>query len=200
MSKVVIISGHPNLEASYTNKIILDEAVKGIDSVDIRRLDMLYPDYQINVEAEQAALIAADLIVFQFPFYWYSTPALMKKWFDDVLTGGFAYGAGGDKLKGKDLIVSFTVGGPEQAYDPLGHNHFTIEQMLHPMQQTAYLCGMNYQKPVYTHSMVYVPNMYGVKEEVEVNARDHAERLIAKVNDLVTADSEAEELLEEVAA
>jgi glutathione-regulated potassium-efflux system ancillary protein KefF len=90
MSKVVIISGHPDLEASYTNKIILEEAAKGISSVDIRRLDTLYPDYRIDVEAEQAALVTADVIVLQYPFYWYSTPALMKKWVDDVLAGGFA--------------------------------------------------------------------------------------------------------------
>jgi putative NADPH-quinone reductase len=193
MSKVVIISGHPDLEASYTNKIILEEAAKGISSVDIRRLDTLYPDYRIDVEAEQAALVTADVIVLQYPLYWYSTPALMKKWVDDVLAGGFAYGTGGDKLKGKSFILSFTVGGTASAYTPLGHNNFTVEQLLHPMEQTAYLCEVNYQKPIYSHSMVYVPDMYGVLEEVEANAQDHAVRLIDKVNELLTAYSDERE-------
>lgn len=83
---------------------------KQLADVEVRRLDELYPDYQIDVSAEQDALSRADVIVWQFPFYWYSTPALFKKWIDDVHTHGFAYGSTGNKLHGKKLIVSFTTG------------------------------------------------------------------------------------------
>ncbi|GAA5213507.1 NAD(P)H-dependent oxidoreductase [Corallincola platygyrae] len=189
MSKVVVISGHPNLEQSYTNSVILERLSASLDSVDIRRLDRLYPDYQIDVEAEQQALIDADVVVLQFPFYWYSVPALLKKWIDDVFSFNFAYGPEGDKLKGKSLFLSFTVGGPEESYDPLGYNHFTIEQMLRPLEQTAYLAGMEYRKPVYTHRMVYIPDVYNKLEEVQGRAFEHAERLIS---DIIATSASAE--------
>lgn len=80
MSKVVVISGHPNLAESFTNKVILDKVQQDVSDIQVRRLDSLYPDYKIDVEAEQQALLEADVIVLQFPFYWYSVPALLKKW------------------------------------------------------------------------------------------------------------------------
>ena len=182
MNKVVVISGHPDLEKSYTNKVILDELATQVDSIDVRRLDTMYPDYQIDVEAEQKALLDADAIVFQFPYYWYSVPALLKKWIDDVFAFNFAFGPEGDKLKGKQFILSITVGGPEESYGPLGYNHFTIEQTLHPLQQLAYLAQMNYQKPVYTHGMVYIPGVYNKQEAVEERARHHVQRLIGRLD------------------
>jgi len=185
MSKVVVISGHPNLESSYTNKVILEQLKEKIESIDIRRLDDMYPDYQIDVEQEQNALLDADVVVLQFPFYWYSMPALLKKWVDDVMAFNFAYGPEGDKLKGKALIISTTIGGPAESYDPLGYNHFTIEQLLYPIQQTAYLAGMNYQKPVYTNGMVYIPGVYNTQEGVETKAVEHAERLSVQINHLL---------------
>ncbi|WP_315983290.1 NAD(P)H-dependent oxidoreductase [Aliamphritea spongicola] len=128
---------------------MLEALHSGLESTDIRRLDSLYPDYRIDVAAEQQALLEAEVIILQFPFYWYSVPALLKKWLDDVLAYDFAYGANGDKLKGKDLVLSFTIGGPEEAYDPQGYNHFPIAELIKPLQQTAYLAGMNFQ-PRYT--------------------------------------------------
>lgn len=185
MSKVVVISGHPNLESSFTNKVILEQLDQKVESIDVRRLDTLYADYQIDVEAEQKALLDAQVVILQFPFYWYSVPALMKKWMDDVFSFNFAYGPEGDKLKGKDFIISTTIGGPEESYDPLGYNHFTVEQLLYPIQQLAYLAGMNYQKPVYTNGMVYIPGVYNTQEGVEAKASEHADRLITQVDHLL---------------
>lgn len=185
MSKVVVISGHPNLESSYTNKVVLAQLQSTFSSIDIRRLDALYPDYQIDVETEQTALLDADVVVLQFPFYWYSMPALLKKWLDDVMSFNFAYGPEGDKLKGKDFIISTTIGGPAESYDPLGYNHFTVEQLLMPIQQTAYLAGMNYQKPIFTHGMVYIPGVYNTQEGVEAKAVEHAVRLSETIHYLL---------------
>ncbi|WP_136681219.1 NAD(P)H-dependent oxidoreductase [Neptunomonas sp. XY-337] len=185
MSKVVVISGHPDLEQSYTNTVILQQLEASKLDVEVRRLDSLYPDYHIDVAAEQRALMAADVIVLQFPLYWYSTPALLKKWLDDVFAYNFAYGAEGDKLKGKDFFLSLTVGGPEESYDPLGYNHFTVEQMLHPLQQTAYLAGMNYRAPIYTNRMVFIPGVYNTQADVEERARDHATRLMSAIRKVV---------------
>ncbi|WP_343565144.1 NAD(P)H-dependent oxidoreductase [Kiloniella sp. b19] len=187
MSKIVVISGHPDLEKSHTNTVILKCLEDSPESMDIRRLDRLYPDFRIDVEAEQAALKAADVIVLQFPFHWYAVPALLKKWVDDVFSYNFAYGPEGDKLKGKDFILSLTIGGAEETYDPLGYNHFKIEQFLHPLQQTAYLAGLVYRAPVYTHRMVYIPGVYNRLEDVQSRARDHAGRLLEQIDGLLNS-------------
>ncbi|MBM7074327.1 NAD(P)H-dependent oxidoreductase [Shewanella sp. 202IG2-18] len=182
MSNVVVISGHPELEKSYANSFILNQLDQKLDNLNIRRLDELYPDYNIGVESEQQALLKADVIVLQFPLYWYSVPGLLKKWLDDVLTFNFAFGPEGNKLKGKHLILSITVGGPEDSYEPLGYNHFTIEQFVYPLQQTAYLAGMDYQKPIYTHGMVYIEGVYNKLEDVQAKAAEHSQRLIDAIN------------------
>lgn len=181
MSNVLVISGHPNLASSNTNSLILRTVEQEVANVEIRRLDTLYPDFNIDIEAEQQALLNADVVVLQFPFYWYSVPALLKKWIDEVLAYNFAYGSKGDKLKGKDLVLSFTVGGPAESYSPLGYNHFSIETLIAPLQQTAYLTQMRFHQPVYTHGMVYIPDVYNTLEEVEARAASHATRLIAAI-------------------
>ncbi len=179
MNKTLVIVGHPDLSSgSIANRIIVDR-LASIDDVEVRDLQTLYPDFKIDVEAEQAALLEADTIVFQFPFYWYSVPGILKEWLDQVFTYGFAYGSTGTKLHGKRLIVSTTVGGPEESYGRGSFNTYSIDELLVPLKQTAILAGMSFQTPVVTHSMVYIPNKYNVKEEVEGRARDHAERLIS---------------------
>ena len=190
MSKVLVISGHPNLSESNTNQVILSELTQAIEQIEVRQLDQLYPDYQIDVAAEQKALMAADIVVLQFPFYWYSVPALLKKWLDDVFSYNFAYGTHGDKLQNKDFILSFTVGGPKESYNPLGYNHFTIEQLILPLQQTAYLAGMNFHTPVYSHGMVYIPNVYNELAEVQDRAKQHAERVINQIALLSKVDEQ----------
>ncbi|MPW36035.1 NAD(P)H-dependent oxidoreductase [Vibrio sp. B1Z05] len=184
MSKVLVISGHPNLDESFTNKVILEQLESHIDDVQVRRLDTLYPNYQIDVATEQQALLDADIIVLQFPFFWYSIPALLKKWIDDVFSYNFAYGSKGDKLKGKDFLLSFTIGGPSDSYDPLGYNHFSIEQLIAPLQQTCYLTGMNFRKPLYSHGMVFIPGVYNTQQGVEANAMEHSVKLISRINTL----------------
>lgn len=190
MKKTLIISGHPNLAESYTNKVILEELGKADIACSIRKLDEIYPDYRIDAEQEQTALLQADTIVLQFPFYWYSVPAILKKWIDDVLTYGFAYGSTGTKLHGKEFLLSFTIGGPKESYTPLSFNHFPIPQLMHPLEQTVYLSGMTYNDPVFTHSMVYIPGVYNTQEEVEKRAHQHAVRLIGRINEINNKASE----------
>lgn len=181
MLKPLIISGHPDLSSSNANQTILAEFAKRHPAAEIRRLDSLYPDYKINIEAEQQALVGADIIILQAPFYWYSVPALLKKWLDDVLAFNFAYGSKGDKLKGKHFIVSLTIGGPKESYSASGYNHFEVEALLLPLKQTALLAGMIYLPPVYSHSMVYIPGIYGDLPSITRHALEHVECLSEQV-------------------
>ena len=173
----LVILAHPSLnERSIANRIIVDR-IRSLPQVTIKNLHQEYPSFTINVDAEQEALLKADSVVFQFPFYWYSVPGIMKEWMDQVLTYGFAYGSTGDKLRGKHFLVSTTVGGPADAYCEGGYNNFTIGDLLKPLRQMSNLTGMLYHRPIVSHGMIYIPNVYNTKESVEAQAREHADKL-----------------------
>jgi glutathione-regulated potassium-efflux system ancillary protein KefF len=87
------------------------EQVRTLENVEIRSLYQLYPDFNIDIAAEQEALSRADLIVWQHPMQWYSTPPLLKLWIDKVFSHGWAYGHNGNALKGKSLMWAVTTGG-----------------------------------------------------------------------------------------
>lgn len=147
MKNVYHIFTHPNLDASRVNKAIL-EVFTGKDGIETRMLYQEYPDWKIDIEREKSSLTKADIVVVQTPFYWYSTPGLFKEWEDRALEYGFAYGEGGDKLKGKKFLIVLSTFGPEESYRSDGYNHFTVEELLRPLEQTANLCGMEYLKPM----------------------------------------------------
>jgi len=153
--QVLILFAHPALEKSRVNRR-LAEAVRSLPGVTFHDLYELYPDFDIDVPREQELLEEHDIVVLQHPFYWYSTPALIKEWQDLVLEHGWAYGHDGAALRGKTLLSSLTAGGSEESYCRRGHNRYTIRELLAPIEQTAMLCGMTYLPPfvVYgTHSL-----------------------------------------------
>ncbi len=149
--KVLVIIAHPNLGKSRINQRWKSELQKQGDGVTVHALNEAYPDGVIDVEKEQALLLAHDRIVFQFPFYWYSAPYLMQKWKEEVLTFGWAYGPGGDKLKGKQIMLGISTGGPAFAYQAGGYNNFSMSELLKPFQQMSNLLGGSYMSPYILH-------------------------------------------------
>ncbi len=149
-------------------------------------LGALYPDFKIDAKAEQEALTKADVIVFEFPVYWYQVPALMKKWFEDVFTHGFAYGTGGDKLHGRTMLLSCTTGSPAEAYTPQGPNSHPLDFYLNNYEQTAKLCGMKYAKPLIAYGMLYIPGVMDEKAKAAVieKAKAHAKALKSEIDAL----------------
>lgn len=171
--RIINLVFHPNLEESRVNRIWkkqLEESGKVHTS---RDLYSEYPDFKIDVEREQDLLLAHDRIIFQFPFYWYSSPPLLKKWLDDVLTYGFAYGSSGDKLKGKDLQIITSAGGEEKFYSGFDI-YTTIYDLLRPFQLTANLCQMNYMLPVW---------MYRADSATENVIREYGSRWSEMIDD-----------------
>ena len=110
-----------------------------------------YPEFDIDVAREQRLLLDHDAVIFQHPFYWYSTPAILKEWQDLVLEHGWAYGHDGRALEGKRLLNVVSTGAPEESYSHDGANRFTMRQLLAPIEQTARLCGMNFLPPFVVH-------------------------------------------------
>ncbi|NOH93009.1 flavodoxin family protein [Vibrio sp. AIC-3] len=145
-NRVLVLFAHPSQHRSEANKPLFEQA-KRVDGVTCVDLYAEYPTFKISIDREQKRLLDHDIIIFQFPLYWYSTPAILKEWQDLVLEYGFAYGAEGNELQGKKLLCSITAGGKKDAYQSDGYNHFTIRELLHPIEQTASLCGMNYLAP-----------------------------------------------------
>lgn len=145
-ANILILFAHPSQHRSEVNRPML-EASRSLDSVNVVDLYAEYPDYCIDIEREQQRLREHDIVVFMFPLYWYSTPAILKEWQDLVLEYGFAYGHDGNELRGKRLLCAITAGGIENAYQTQGYNHYTIRELLRPIEQTATLCGMTYLPP-----------------------------------------------------
>lgn len=110
-----------------------------------------YPDFDVDVRREQALLSAHDVIVVQCPFYWYSTPALVKQWEDLVLEHGWAYGRDGTALSGKRWQQIVSAGGGENAYTPGGRNRMSVAALLAPLENTALLCRMEWLTPHVVH-------------------------------------------------
>ncbi len=144
--KILVLFAHPSLDRSEVNRP-LARATAAVDGVTLVDLYAEYPDFQIDVDREQARLLAHEVVVFMHPLYWYSTPAILKEWQDLVLEHDFAYGSKGTALHGKIFLNALTAGGLEAAYRAEGFNHFTIRELLHPLEQTAALCGMIYLPP-----------------------------------------------------
>jgi glutathione-regulated potassium-efflux system ancillary protein KefG len=149
--RVLIQFAHPVLERSHVNGPLL-AAVQDLPGVTVNDLYEHYPTLAIDVEREQDLLLAHDVIVFHHPFYWYSTPAILKQWQDWVLEHGWAYGENGTRLRGKITLNVITTGGPATAYTHEGYNRFTVRELLAPYEQTANLCGMRYLAPFVAHS------------------------------------------------
>lgn len=146
MARVLVLFAHPAFERSRVNRQ-LAAAVRHLPGVTFHDLYEAYPDFDVDVAHEQRLLLGHDVLVLQHPFYWYSTPALVKQWEDLVLEHGWAYGSGGTALHGKRWVSAMTTGGREQAYGPDGLNRYTIRQLLAPLEQTARLCGMTFLPP-----------------------------------------------------
>lgn len=148
--KTTIYFAHPYPRKSRAGRRLL-EAVEGLPFVTVRSLYALYPDFAIDVDAEQQRLLETDLLVWQTPFYWYGAPAMLQLWFEKVLTRGFAYGNGGTQVRGKRVLWVTTTGGPLEAYQPGSMHGHPFESYVPAYQQTATFCGMHWEPPLVFH-------------------------------------------------
>jgi glutathione-regulated potassium-efflux system ancillary protein KefF len=147
---IYLLAAHPDWRSSRVNKRLL-AAAQEVTGVLAEDLYARYPDYAIDVAAEQQKLAAARMLVLVHPIQWYSMPALQKLWVDEVLTYGWAYGPDGTALRGKDVWLVVTTGGQEDAYHPSGYNRYFFDAFLPPYEQTAALCGMRFLPPLVLH-------------------------------------------------
>lgn len=152
MPKVLLLHAHPAPHKSHATLQLLN-AARRVEGVTVRELYELYPDFLIDVPAEQELLEEHEVVVLLHPFYWYSAPALVKEWLDLVLQHGWAYGEGGHALRGKLMVQAVTCGGSLDVYCSAGRHGHTVRNFLLPFEQTARLCGMEYLAPFVVHGV-----------------------------------------------
>ncbi|GAA2339669.1 NAD(P)H-dependent oxidoreductase [Streptomyces violaceusniger] len=170
--RTLVVVAHPDLTSSRITAR-LAEAVSDLAHVTVHELGPACRDGRFDIAREQQLLRDHDRIVWQFPWYWYSVPAVLKAWIDQVLTHGFAYGSGGSALRGKTLQLVTSTGGPEESYaavDPT--SRFTMTQLLAPLDATARLIGMRLAEPLVLHGARTVSD-----ENLAVHAKRYRELL-----------------------
>ncbi|MBW8184309.1 NAD(P)H-dependent oxidoreductase [Shewanella nanhaiensis] len=173
--KILVLFAHPAQERSEINKPLFTECQQ---HGDVTCIDLYheYPTFHIDIDKEQQRLVDHDVVIFMFPLYWYSTPAILKQWQDLVLEYGFAYGTNGTALKGKTFLCAISAGGSEDAYQEAGYNHFSIRELLQPLEQTASLTGMEYLAPFV---------LFGSRSAVEENrVHEHINQMHQLLNAL----------------
>jgi glutathione-regulated potassium-efflux system ancillary protein KefG len=181
-NRILILFAHPAYHKSRVNRVLVNR-IQGLYGVTFHDLYEAYPELDIDVQLEQELVTSHDVVVFHHPFFWYSTPAIMKEWQDLVLQHGWAYGSTGTALHGKTLMNAITTGGREEAYKPDGYNRFTMRELLAPLEQTASLCGMHYLPPFVVHGTLRMAT-----ETMEAHAEDYRRVLEAIRDDKLDRD------------
>ncbi|MDY0394957.1 NAD(P)H-dependent oxidoreductase [Virgibacillus halophilus] len=153
--KTLVIISHPDLDESSSQQFLL-AAIPKNENITVHHLEINYPDGNIDVFREQELLLAHDRIIFQFPFYWYSSPALLKHWQDVVLTEGFAYGQQGSMLAGKEFCLVLAIGVKESEYQAGGRELYSISELTKPYQALAFKTEMIYLKPLLIFQFAYL--------------------------------------------
>jgi NAD(P)H dehydrogenase (quinone) len=104
-----------------------------------------------DLKAEMHKLQWADLVIFQFPLWWFSLPAILKGWVDRVFAMGFAYGGGRRHetgiFRGKRAMLAFTTGGPPSSYIASATNGDIFELPRHVQYGMFYFVGMDVLAP-----------------------------------------------------
>lgn len=165
---ILIVHAHPYPSRSRATHALLRAAMT-LPHVTVHSLYERYPDFDIDIATEQAALSQADLTVWLHPIYWYSVPGLMKHYFDKVFALGWAYGSAhsdgtkgandqadeaasrGRALHGKHCLWAPSTGGDIEAYNAAGVHQHPFDTFSMPIEMTARFCGMFWQPPFVLH-------------------------------------------------
>jgi glutathione-regulated potassium-efflux system ancillary protein KefG len=176
LKKILILFAHPALQKSRVNKVLIKD-LPGKEKVTFHDLYQSYPEMDIDIPAEKELLEQHDIIIIQHPFFWYSTPAIIKEWQDLVLEHGWAYGTQANALKDKIFFNVITTGGKREAYCKEGYNNFTVRQLLSPLEQTANLCKMIFLPPYVVHGT------HSISEEEVESYREGYHQLLNLLGD-----------------
>ena len=136
-----------------------------------------------DIAIEIAKLQKADLLILNFPLFWFSVPAIMKGWIDRVLISGVCYGGmrfydqGG--LKGKKALVTLTLGGREHMFGENAIHGELVDGMLRPLLRgTLAYVGLEVLPPFIGYHVPYISQE--AREQMLVDYKHY----LANLNDL----------------
>lgn len=143
---------HDNFKAVADWKDFNRDAQENVSQYFAAQYDA-YKNHKLSadISSELNKIAWADHIIFQFPLWWFSTPAILKGWLDRVLVKGFAYDAGktfnDGLLKGKTASLVITTQSPESAYQTNGLHEAPIAAFLHHIHHTLRFVGIKTLAP-----------------------------------------------------
>ncbi|PRY37485.1 NAD(P)H-dependent oxidoreductase [Umezawaea tangerina] len=163
----LVLLAHPDPARSRVNAA-LAAAVADLPGVVLHDLAATTGDF--DVDAEVRLLLEHELVVFQVPFHWYSVPALLKRWMDDVLIRCLVPATGGSLLRGRTLLVVTSTGGTAESYA----RRYPMAELLLPLESTAHKLGMDFATPLVLHDVRNVGD-----EDLALHAKRYRELLEA---------------------
>lgn len=169
--KTLVIVVHPDIKHSTINKHWINEIQKYSNQFTIHELYKEYPTWEIDINKEQQLIETHQNLIFQFPIFNFSSPPLLKKWLDDVLIYGWAYGReNGDKLKGRKIGLAVSAGIQNEYYQLDGKYHYTMEQILVPFKVLLqYYCQADYQDFYAFYGSEKIPGVEYSSTEEEID-------------------------------
>lgn len=155
--KTLVIVTHPTMNESTMNKRWVEELLKYPEQYTVHQLYDAYPDEKIDVLAEQHLVEQHDKIIFQFPYYWFNSPSLLKKWLDQVMTHGWAYGSkSGYRMKGKKIALAISLGVQEEELSGSGKYKYPLDELTRPFELSFEYVKADYQPPFSFYGMDHI--------------------------------------------
>jgi putative NADPH-quinone reductase len=149
-NRILVLFAHAAPHLSRVNRRLAD-AARLVPGVYLHDLYETYPDFYIDVAREHALLAQAGVLVLLHPIQWYSMPALMKEWIDEVLPDCWSGRAGDGVLKGKRCWLVASTGSPAADFGPGARHAHPFDHYLAPYRQLAAVCGMEWLAPLVLH-------------------------------------------------
>ena len=173
--KTLIVVAHPDLEKSNVNKKWIEKLKEYPDKFTVHELYKVYPDEEIHIEKEQKLIEEHDKLILQFPMYWFNCPPLLKKWFDDVFTYGWAYGSKGNKMKDKKVALGISAGIKKEDFD----NYPSAGSNILNELTSPYRIMFAYTKSHYHSYYVFLDANNSTKEKLEIGAQEYIDFILS---------------------
>ncbi len=151
--KTLVLVAHPQVDDSATQEFLKTSA-DYLPEVIWHPIDALYQSGHFDQQREQQLLWQFDRIIFQFPMYWYSAPASLKQYMDDVFTRNYVIAK--QHLKGTELGLAISLGDAVSDFQAGGREKFTISELMRPFEAFANKAGMVYLKPFIINQFGYL--------------------------------------------
>lgn len=133
LKKTIVVIAHPEIENSTVQQFLLEGSQK-LQNVE----SYILKETKMDVYEERRKLKEFDRIIFQFPMYWYSAPADLKRWIDDIFSMEFAE----NELQGKELGLVVSLGLSEKNFASGMSERYTLSEIFRPFEALANKCRM----------------------------------------------------------